>query len=288
MSVLGISDKTKTVYVGDSAIYGRPIAANQLIIPISFPSLVPSDYRSLGEYPGLIFLEDMYEPAAGIKRGRVYCLPISNKDWMQSVFVRQVEWAGIAPALVQEQYFYHYQIYKMPHYISDTNSNQAILGDGKYASFWKVVAVEQVFGGDIVVTLKSTRTNGVLPVLLPQAMSSEYYQRLSITLDEVQAANRRISPFHLVESCRNSAAFAVGIAIDDTSSDLGHGLKKLAVKMPNNTLSVNAGQIIARLHSRAKTNAQAQYNTRDITEEDAQTALHCLSLLLVELGLARY
>jgi hypothetical protein len=284
LSVLGISDKTKTVYVGDSAIYGRPIAANQLIIPISFPSLVPSDYRSLGEYPGLIFLEDMYEPAAGIKRGRVYCLPISNKDWMQSVFVRQVEWAGIAPALVQEQYFYHYQIYKMLHYISDTNSNQAILGDGKYASFWKVVAAEQVFGGDIVVTLKSTRSSGVLPVLLPGPMSAEDYQRLSITLDEVQSANRKISPFHLVESCRNAASCAVGIYIDDRKLDLADAIKKAKGK----SVVENAGLIITRLHARAKTNAQAQHGTRDVTEEDAQTALYCLSLLLVELGLARY
>ncbi|KUM53895.1 hypothetical protein AR688_19785 [Rheinheimera sp. EpRS3] len=230
----------------------------------------------------------MYEPAAGIKRGRIFGYPNPRKEWCFSHAVKANERPDTHPAQPYDEVFYHYQSYGMYHYISDTNNNQAILGAGEFASFWKVVAAEQVFGGDIVVTLKSTRTNGVLPVLLPQAMSSEDYQRLSITLDEVQAANRRISPFHLVESCRNSAAFAVGIAIDDTSSDLGHGLKKLAVKMPNNTLSVNAGQIIARLHSRAKTNAQAQHNTRDVTEEDAQTALHCLSLLLVELGLARY
>ncbi|NRQ43093.1 hypothetical protein HRH59_11105 [Rheinheimera sp. YQF-2] len=288
MSVLGISDKTKNVYIGDSAIYGRPIVTNQLVIPISFPRLVSSVYRSLGEYPGLIFLEDIYEPAAGIKRGRVFCLPISNKDWMQSVFVRQVEWAGVAPAKVQEQYFYHYQIYNMHHYISDTKSNQAILGNGEYASFWKVIAVEQVFGSDVVVTLKSTRSNGVLPVLLSNDISAEDYQRLSITLDEVQTANRKISPFHLVESCRSAAACAVGIAISDPVPDLGKALSKLAALAPQNTISQYTGNIIARLHSRAKPNAQAQHGTRDLTEEDAQTALHSLSLLLVELGLAKY
>jgi hypothetical protein len=288
LSVIGISDKTKNVYIGDSAIYGRPIAANQLVIPLSFPGIDLKDHVSLGPYSAFVLLEDMYEPAAGIKRGRIYCLPYPNINWMQSYFVKSIERAGIAQEHHHEQRFYEYQIYRMQHYFDNPNLNQVLLGSEQYVSFWKVVAAEQVFGGDVVVTLKSTRSNGSLPVLLPNAMSTENYQRLSITLDEVQIANRKISPFHLVESCRSAAACAVGIAIGDPIPDLAKALKKLAELMPQNTLSQYTGNIIARLHARVKPNAQAQHGTRDVTEEDAQTVLHCLSLLLVELGLAKY
>jgi hypothetical protein len=288
LSVLGISDKTKNVYIGDSAIYGRPIAANQLVIPLSFPGIDSKAHVSLGPYPAFVFLEDIYEPAAGIKRGRIYCLPHSSVNWMQSYFVKSIERAGIAQAHHHEQRFYEYQIYRMQHYFDNPNLNQVLLGSEQYVSFWKVVAAEQVFGGDVVVTLKSTRSNGVLPVLIPNMMSTEDYERLSVTLDEVQSANRKISPFHLVESCRSAAACAVGIAIGDPVPDLGKALSKLAASTSPNTLSQYGGNIIARLHARAKPNAQAQHKTRDITEEDAQTALHCLSLLLVELGLAKY
>ncbi|MCF4009990.1 hypothetical protein [Rheinheimera sp. UJ63] len=288
MSVIGISDKTKNVYIGDSAIYGRSIAVNQLIMPIIFPVIDSKDNICLGEYPAFIFLEDTYEPAAGIKRGRVFSNPTMTNVWMQSQFVKEVERAGIAQIYHQEQAFYQYYIYKMRHFISDANNNQAILGSGEYATFWKVIAAEQVFGGDIVVTLKSTRSNGVLPVILPSTMNAEDYQRLAITIDEVQIANRKISPFHLVESCRSAAACAVGIAIGDPVPDLAKALKKLAELMPQNMLSQYTGNIIARLHARVKPNAQAQHGTRDVSEEDAQTALHCLSLLLVEIGLARY
>lgn len=288
MSVLGIAHTSKLVYVGEQPGNGKPVSPSQLVMPIRFADMGRFACDGLAEYPGFLFLEDMYEPAAGIKRGRVYGYPNTRKEWCFSHAVRASERPGIHPSETYDEMFYQYQSYKMHHYISDTNNNQAILGNDEYASFWKVVAAEQVFGGDVVVTLKSTRSNGVLPVLLPNAMSVEDYLRLSTTLDEVQTANRRISPFHLVESCRSAAASAVGIAIGDPVPDLAKALKKLAELMPQNTLSQYTGNIIARLHARVKPNAQAQHGTRDVTEEDAQTALHCLSLLLVELGLAKY
>jgi hypothetical protein len=284
LSVLGISESTKLVYIGERPIHGRPIDASQIVIPISFTDLGKFACEGLDKYSAFLFLEDMYEPAAGIKRGRVFCSPTSDNTWNQSFLVKQHERPGAYPGSPYDGCFYHYQSYEMHHYIRDTNNNQAILGNGEFASFWKVVAAEQVFGGDVVVTLKSTRSNGVLPVLLPNAMSAEDYQRLSITLDEVQTANRKISPFHLVESCRNAASCAVGIYIDDRKLDLADAIKKVKGK----SIVENTGLIMTRLHARAKTNAQAQHKTRDVTEEDAQTALHCLSLLLVELGLAKY
>lgn len=288
MSVLGIAHTSKLVYVGEQPGNGKPVSSSQLVMPIRFADMGRFACDDLAEYPGFLFLEDMYEPAAGIKRGRVYGYPNTRKEWCFSHAVRASERPSSHPSDSYDEVFYHYQSYRMHHYISDTNNNQTILGNGDYASFWKVVAAEQVFGGDVVVTLKSTRSNGVLPVLLPNAMSAEYYQRLSITLDEVQTANRKISPFHLVESCRSAAACAVGIAIGDPVPDLSKALSKLAASTSPNALSQFSGNIIARLHARAKPNAQAQHGTRDITEEDAQIALHCLSLLLVELGLAKY
>lgn len=288
MSVLGIAHTTKLVYIGEQPVNGKPVSSAHLVIPIRFAEMGRFACEGLDEYPGFLFLEDMYEPAAGIKRGRVFSYSLTNKEWCFSHLVKANERPGVYPGEPYEEMFYHYQSYNMHHYISDTNNNQAILGSGEYASFWKVVAAEQVFGGDVVVTLKSTRSNGLLPILLPDSMPAEGYKRLSITLDEVQSANRRISPFHLVESCRSAAACAVGIAINDPIPDLGKALKKLAVSMPENSMSQNTGNIIARFHSRVKPNAQAQHSTREITEEDAQTALHCLSLLLVELGLAKY
>ena len=288
MSVLGISENTKLVYIGDRPIHGRPLDARQIVIPISFTDLGNFACEGHDKYPAFLFLEDMYEPAAGIKRGRVFWSPTRDNTWNQSFLVKQHERPGAYPGHPYDGCFYHYQSYQMHHYIMDPSNNQTILGNGEFASFWKVVAAEQVFGGDVVVTLKSTRSNGVLPVLLPNTMSAEDYQRLSITLDEVQTANRKISPFHLVESCRSAAACAVGIAIGDPVPDLGKALSKLAASTSSNTLSQFSGNIIARLHARAKPNAQAQHGTRDITEEDAQTALHCLSLLLVELGMAKY
>lgn len=288
MSVLGISENTKLVYIGDRPIHGRPLDARQIVIPISFTDLGNFACEGHDKYPAFLFLEDMYEPAAGIKRGRVFWSPTRDNTWNQSFLVKQHERPGAYPGHPYDGCFYHYQSYQMHHYIMDPSNNQTILGNGEFASFWKVVAAEQVFGGDVVVTLKSTRSNGVLPVLLPNAMSAEDYQRLSITLDEVQTANRKISPFHLVESCRNAAACAVGISTNDKKLDLSKALEKFEKLRPGDSLVLNPGVIIARLHVRAKTNAQAQYKTRDVTEEDAQTALHCLSLLLAELGLAKY
>lgn len=284
MSVLGIAHTTKLAYIGEQPVNGKPIAPSQLVIPINFPEMGHFACNDLEEYPEFLFLEDIYEPAAGIKRGRVFGYPEHRKEWCNSFVVKANERPGSFPGYPYDEVFYHYQSYKMQHYISDTNNNQVILGSGEYASFWKVIAAEQVFGGDVVVTLKSSRSNGVLPILLPNKMHAEDYQRLCLALDEVKIANRKISPFHLIESCRNAAACALGIYVDDRTLDLAEALKRIN----NKNVAQNAGFIITRLHARAKVNAQAQHNTRDITEEDSQTALHCLSLLLVELEQARY
>jgi len=284
LSVLGIAHTTKLVYIGEQPANGKPISPSQLVIPISFADMACFSCADLAEYPSFLFLEDIYEPAAGIKRGRVFGYPEQRKEWCYSFAVKANDRPGVYPGDPYNEVFYHYQPYKMQHYISGPNNNQVILGSGEYASFWKVVAVEQVFAGDVVVTLKSTRSNGMLPILVPNRMQADDYQRLSLVLDEVQIANSKISPFHLIESCRNAAACAVGIYVDDRTLDLAEALKRIN----NKNVAQNAGFIITRLHARAKTNAQAQHNTRDITEEDAQTALHCLSLLLVELEQARY
>ena len=70
--------------------------------------------------------------------------------------------------------------------------------------------------------------------------------------------------------------------------DLGEAIKAYVRLQPKNqdNLISWSDRIVARLHSRGKPNEQHKMGLNESTEEDAQLALRCLWLVLVEIGWA--
>lgn len=68
--------------------------------------------------------------------------------------------------------------------------------------------------------------------------------------------------------------------------DLGKLIKRL--EKEGKIIAVNAANIIARLHARAKPSEQEKRVLRPIREQDSDLAVQCVGALLCEIGIAEW
>jgi len=121
----------------------------------------------------------------------------------------------------------------------------------------------------------------------------EFGAAISQTVERALDAAFRETPISVIDQCRNAMAVLLSrwlVAEGHERSILGDDLGKIATiigRPPYEKCTVsNLAQVVARLHSRGKTNEAHTRGLRDPVDEDAELALHALGFTLRDIGWA--
>lgn len=288
--MIGFNDQN-LIYEGRSfygyGLWPAPVvtAATRIDGPESFRSIPASDVLWDAK---LLFREDSYDPVTRVRRGRFYVANLGQParwhvhphSFLPSQALTPMDLVTFQPWRASRELG------------SDRKHVLMALGVVDAFSLWRVIDIERISTGDDLVTLRARSSLGLLPELNEAAIPEADRGHVIAVLDKASEAAYRAGPESVIDRCRDACQVCVGVwlasmldASDVKTVDLGPLLGRVEKEFQNDPPAVllNAGRIIARLHSR-KPNEQVKRGTRSNTEGDAESALSNLGLVLRELG----
>ena len=162
---------------------------------------------------------------------------------------------------------------------------QVILGWEPFITFWTIVSIEYSAVSTPLLTLRAHHSLGDIPEINVANVPSAARKPITEALEKVEASMNRLSPLEVVDRCRDALSIVFGALAGDMTKDLSSAISAyVAANGSKEDLRSWAGRIVARLHSRGKPNEQAAKSIRPPSDDDAQLAVKCLRMVLVEFG----
>lgn len=304
MGRLGFDKDTGFVFEGRNdptyPVWPTPVLSQATLItsPLDHAS-IPQSYDS---HPfAWLFREDSFDPVSKIRRGRLF-QRITNSP--ESALVeahpavlsdeRQVSHQGGRRQRMLDVYYECMTLLNLPR---RGEGLHLALGVAQTHSMWRIVQTERTANTDVLVTLRSESTFGILPTLNEAVIAPIALPAVQDALGRVLDAAYSELPTSVVDQCRNAATVITGSWLRQISNeykndekDLGKWIRAVndyAAKeeKPRDALTL-ALQIIAKLHPRGKDNERARLGTRRVDSDDATLAVHILAFALREIGWA--
>ena len=241
------------------------------------------------ETKDVVFREDNFDPVTRIRRGRLYvCGKDAHKwDQVQVDGGHAYNWGNLKPKA-------SYEPWK-----PDTNPEKIIghnlqIGADGFETKWRIVGVEKITVGHVLITLRANSLLGVVPEL-----AGVITDKVGKTIDVIpvqKALDALVDAIH-----RQQATPTVDVARETTRTILstwigqqahGKDLADAIELIPNDKVLARwSASIINRLHPRGKSSEQERQEEkgsrlRPVTEEDAECAVNLVGLLLREIGWA--
>ena len=259
------------------------------------PIILP--FAVVGEPAGreLLFLEDHFNSATRIRRGRLF-----ERDQRNGWPADAVSCFPNRDLRNAANFFNVNRSYKT----ADVQIKPGVeieLGDNGAKSPWIIVLSEKTGLEGHYVTIKSKTLFGILPeILVDQIPESNRHDVLSSIEAVVEAASIQ-APQSVIDTCRNAACHLISARFPETNpngeKDLGdlvrHFASEAKAKLCTDAaeavlflLERSSSHLINRLHSRAKANAAASLGTRPVSLRDADLAVSALAFLLQDFGWA--
>ena len=262
------------------------------------------------EGQNLVFREDSFDPMTRIRRGRFYrlCGERSGK-WKASSVSNGLygSLVGISSDIFDEDYSFELALIQKDKVI---RKEIVRIGEGNAMTAWHVVGVEQNIFGQQVYTLRAQSLLGVLPELSDVPLDRENgpveqdkITQVRVSLNQLTDIYHRFQPVPTVDAARETTRviLAVWAGSKSDSKDLKditrlipefEGYDETKLIPENVSVLSSAAHIVNRLHSRTKTAEQEKQakkgiTLREPTEDDAQTSVHLVGMLLREIGWAQ-
>ena len=254
-----------------------------LRLMLQHPTVLPINFVGDESKIRRVFLEEYFNSATRIRRGRLYDEEPSGG--------RPTWWPGKIshfPYAEQQRKGFHVNAsYKAAESLVMPGWT-AILGDNNAQSYWTVVFSEKAGLDAHYLTLKSKTYFGVLPEVNRDAIPEANRQDILLALDAVVEAAPIQAPQPVIDACRNAACHMITAKFSESNptgeKDLGPIVRWLNGN--KHQTKADAADIINRLHSRAKANAAAQHGTRPVSRQDANLAVDAIAFLLQDFGWA--
>lgn len=287
MNYLGISQDTGDVYEGSRSHGVR--ADVPFLLPYKFVGK-DFDESDAGDdlYPtgSHIFREDFFDPITRIKRGRFYHVE-GEVDWyLQDNKRSDLERVKCRGGYAQRDQLITYQRSSLVELRESASYPDVILGREPFISIWKIISIETSVTGTPIVTLKSHRSFGETPKLIATQVPDCVVPALKTAIEKLENSINRLGPTDVVDRSRDVLSVVFGELCSNREKDLGKAISayvNLQDKQRDNLISWGA-HIVNRLHPRGKPNEQFRHGFREPSEEDAQLAVRCVWIVLVELG----
>lgn len=274
-----------TFYEGDS----RNVRA---IHPAPVISQAACDFVSIVGIEELIFREDAFDPATRIRRGRLYVGGRTSHSWDQVTVdgINTYNWNNLRPEV-------SYAAWKPgvnPHGILD---HVIQIGGGDFTTNWRVIAIERLSIGQILLTLRAQSLFGVLPDLHANPLDEQNnplqqdkQSQIKSSMARLVDVFHRLQPVPTVDAARETSRviLAAWIGSKADAKDLKDVIDLIPKKM---RVLCNSAFIVNRLHPRAKSSEQEMQAgdgniIREPTEEDAEASVHLIAMMLREIGWA--
>lgn len=251
---------------------------------------------SIGAASGAwVFREDLFDAVTRTRRGRVY-QPYGGTQPDSVTVARQTGpdtlSTGYTPSTHRRLEMYRFtaasSLVVQPHRCL---GQTMLVGAGSALSAWRIVQAEVTVNGDVMLTLKSLSAFGIVPQLEMDRVPQQGQAVVRQAVDRLIDSAFRETPVSVVDQCRNAMTVVIGQYLVSQGEDLRVAHKDLAqvaehLHRRDRKIAAWTANIVARLHVRGKGNEQQRLESRIVTEDDAEFALHALGLLLRELGLA--
>jgi hypothetical protein len=245
-----------------------------------------------------VFREDSFDSVTRIRRGRVY--QTYGNSQPQAVAVSR----NPSPdTLGSTPYPTTHRNLSMFRYVACTSLLNTphkgfgmtfIVGSGVGTARYTIVQIESLISGDVMVTLKEQSPLGVIPDLNDAEVPEASRKPVRQALERAVNSAFRETAVSVVDQCRNAMATVLShfLAAEDPASAasmLKAELAPLGTMLTQRKREVcgSAALIVARMHSRGKSNEQITKGLKEPSEEDAQFAVHALGLVMREIGWAR-
>jgi len=228
----------------------------------------------------LLFLEDYFNSATRIRRGRLFEKDDRN-SWQASVVSRfpNRDLQNAADIFNVNRSYKTADVQIGP-------GDEIELGDNGAASRWIVVFSERTGLEGHYVTVKSKTFFGVLPEPLPDQIPESSRHDVLISLDAVVDAASIQAPQSVIDASRNAACHLISAKFPESNPDGKKDLGQLVswLKEDDKVACGSSSYLINSLHSRAKANAAASRRTRPVSRRDAELAVSALAFLLQDFG----
>jgi hypothetical protein len=167
------------------------------------------------------------------------------------------------------------------------------LGVREASTAWRIIQTEVVANGCVMITLKSLSAFGILPAVDVVKIPAEFEPAISQAVERALNSAFRETPISVIDQCRNAIAVLLSrwlvVEGHDRSvlgDDLGNIARIIAQPPYGKGVVSNLAQVVARLHSRGKTNEVHSKGLREPVDEDAELALHTLAFAMRDIGWA--
>lgn len=243
-----------------------------------------------------VFREDAFDPVTRVRRGRLF-------EWVhdqaQSVFFgpfdnRSHVTPGVAPGTCLKQLHNFVHCHALLQRPRRGEGVTLALGNRTAASAWRIIQAECVANKAVMVTLKAKSAFGVIPELDLGQMEPDQQKVVQAAVERVVDAAFRETPVSVIDQCRNALTVLIarwlvqqGEPASVLRDDLGEVYKRIGIEPHRMGVASAMGHLVARLHSRGKTNEQQARDLRIPVEEDAELAVQAVGMVLRELGWAR-
>jgi hypothetical protein len=292
---LGIDANNGNIYEGQSMYGCHVVWPAPVLTPASFvvstsDKITPSHNYMAGA-PEYLFREDGFDPVTRIRRGRFYKRGDRQPD----------QWKGMlgppfqAVTCLSEMRALTFVSSALPDQFEGNVAEQklVILGAKDAFSLWAVVGKEEIHSREVLFTLKSRQSFGMLPEIewgkIPDS-SGLVREKLESLVNDMH----RAGPESVVDRSREAATAILSAYLESAKvpigdrNDLGNLIEALVGVSGKNGRRVIAcaAEIPQRLHSRTKYAEQSKRETRPIREQDAELAVQCVGVMLCDMGWA--
>lgn len=227
---------------------------------------------------GYVFLEDFYDSKSRIRRGRIY---LANQS-------QPMPWRASNGAVLGRFDTYNRSSIWVSYYKDGKRPIYVLLGDKARFTHWKLVDLELLVTGEELLTLKAISSFAVLPELLDSEIPHDDLTLIQKIMNQVVDEAHTASADSVVDCCREAASAVIGSYVGEPTKDLGQLVTVLGQDPFKKELAQNSAAIINRFHPRRKSSELRSKGLRRISDEDAQLAVQCLGVILVEIGWARW
>jgi hypothetical protein len=295
MPMLGI-DQRLTLYYEGQISGGYGLWPAPVVTVAHFPAS-PAETLAPREVTGVptsvyVFREDSFDPVSRIRRGRFHRrAPEASIEWCVQPHPAFREETGerVLPSGYLRKSLYSFNPHSVPVHTHAVRPAIVLLGVNDAATRWSIIDTERIATGEDLVTLKAASRMGILPELRSAALPDAHRVAIEACYEKAADAAYRFGAESVIDRCRDAAsALLTGWIAASTGrsnvveKDLAEACKGAAVQ--GKELASLAGQVIARLHARAKPSVQAKFNVSGPHEADAGIALGTLGLIARELG----
>ena len=261
----------------------RTVHSATVISPVS------CDFISTHGRNEAIFREDSFDPVTRIRRGRLYVdkTGIHNWDQVKIDSHNTYNWGNLRPTASYESW--------QPGNNKKIDGSIIQIGTGGFETKWRIVGLEKIYIGHILLTLRANSLLGVIPELVNGIADKDGNavdpKPVQTALDSLVDTFHRQQATPTVDVARETVRVVLAAWVGESAE--GKDLGKVINDIPKGKdIARWAASIVNRLHPRGKSAQHEQQaaegvTLRPVAWEDAEISVHLVGMLLREIRWAQ-